>query len=160
MGAVGLNRAAQDEARARTSAERVASHGWARWTPLNAAAVATHLAGGAAPLVDNAPRVGAQKGVMASTVAKTILTAAPLAVTCWARVLGKEIELAVSDGPEDMEAAGRHPVDIGSARRCPRLGPCPRRGSRRGCERSAGDGAGRGVTRYRRCAAWRVRVLG
>jgi hypothetical protein len=117
MGAVGLNKAAEAEARGRTSVERVASRGWARWTPVNAAAIAAHLAGGAALLMENAPRVGTQKGVAASTLAKAALTGAALAVTGWTRVLGKKVELAVSDDPQDVEAADHHPTDLESARR-------------------------------------------
>lgn len=52
----------------------------------------------------------------ASTTAKTVVTAAALAATAYARILGKKVELASSD-PDDNEKAGRHPVDLRQARR-------------------------------------------
>jgi hypothetical protein len=119
MGAVGLNRAAVPEAD--ISTERVAARGWARWTPVNAAAIAMHLAGGAALLASNASRVVGQKGVAASTIAKTVVTAGALAATGYSRVLGKKVELATSDSPDDREKAEKHPVDLDSARRHLRL---------------------------------------
>jgi hypothetical protein len=48
MGATGVNGAAavvQDP----TQRLRVANSGWARWTPLNLAGIAAHLAGGGGP---------------------------------------------------------------------------------------------------------------
>src|SRR5215212_6317396 len=79
MGATGVNGAAavvQDP----TQRLRVATSGWARWTPLNLAGIAAHLAGGA---------------VLTGTRAvKTALTVAALGVTGYARVLGKKLERA------------------------------------------------------------------
>jgi len=46
MGAVGVNGAANDVADP-AERTRVASAGWARWTPYNAAAIGAHLVGGA-----------------------------------------------------------------------------------------------------------------
>jgi hypothetical protein len=112
MGAVGLNQAAVPEKE--VSAERVAFWGWARWTPVNAAAIAVHLGGGAAILASNAHRVAGQKGVAASTIAKSVVTAAALAATGYSRVLGKKVELASSGSPDDAE---KHPVDLEAARR-------------------------------------------
>jgi hypothetical protein len=114
MGAVGVNRAGEGEEAAST--ERVAAHGWALWTPVNAVAVAAHLAGGAAVLADNAHRVATQKGVMASTIAKAAVTAAALAATAYSGVLGSKVKLAVSEKPGHREKAERHPVDLDSAR--------------------------------------------
>ena len=72
----------------------VANAGWARWTPVNLAAIAAHLVGGAGLLYANKGRVAAQSGVGASTVVKTALTGAALGVTAYSRVLGKKLEQA------------------------------------------------------------------
>ena len=65
MGAVGLNGAASDVADP-TERARVAAAGWARWAPVNAAAVGAHLLGGLGLLV--ATRAGsAANGVPART---------------------------------------------------------------------------------------------
>lgn len=45
MGAVGLNGAARAEGETQASTARIASSGWAKWAPVSAAAVCTHLVG-------------------------------------------------------------------------------------------------------------------
>ncbi|MFF9850452.1 hypothetical protein [Streptomyces litmocidini] len=117
MGAVGLNGAARDEGGTWATTARIASSGWAKWTPVNAAAIATHLFGSGGLLAANAPRVAAQQGVAASTLAKTVLTGAALAATAYSRVLGKKIELAASSDPQDAEKAAKHPIDTDKAQR-------------------------------------------
>ncbi|MFI1422591.1 hypothetical protein ACH4VX_32405 [Streptomyces sp. NPDC020731] len=117
MGAVGLNGAAKDEGGNDPTGERISSSGWAKWTPVNAAAIGAHLFGGGGLLAVNAHRVAAQQGVAASTTAKTIVTAAALAATAYARVLGKKVELASSTDPQDAEKAQKHPLDLDKARR-------------------------------------------
>ncbi|GGQ21602.1 hypothetical protein [Streptomyces roseolilacinus] len=117
MGAVGLNGAARDEGGTWRDTARIASAGWARWTPVNAAAIAAHLIGSTGMLAVNADRVATQRGVGASTLAKTVLTGAALAATAYSRVLGKQIELASSDDPEDVREAAEHPVDTDDAQR-------------------------------------------
>ncbi|MFD7137893.1 hypothetical protein [Streptomyces sp. NPDC059894] len=117
MGAVGLNGAAKDEGGVEAIRDRISSSGWAKWAPVNAAAIGAHLYGGGGLLAANAHRVATQKGVAASTTAKTVVTAAALAATAYARVLGKKIELASSSDPEDTEKAAKHPIDIDKARR-------------------------------------------
>ncbi|MET7685901.1 hypothetical protein [Streptomyces sp. NPDC005423] len=117
MGAVGLNRAAKDESETAQAGARIASSGWAKWTPVNAAAIGAHLFGGGGLLAVNAHRVAAQKGVGASTAAKAVVTAAALAVTAYARVLGKKVELASSPDPQDAQEAAQHPIDLATAQR-------------------------------------------
>src|SRR5215217_4542497 len=73
---------------------RVANAGWARWTPVNLAAIGVHLVGATGLLLGNAGRVATQRGVGASTAAKTMLTAAALGVTAYSRALGKKLEQA------------------------------------------------------------------
>ncbi|MGW0550325.1 hypothetical protein [Streptomyces altiplanensis] len=114
MGAVGLNGAARDEGGTEATTARIASSGWSKWTPVNAAAIAVHLVGGSGLLSANAARVAGQQGVAASTLAKTVLTGAALAATAYARVLGKKVESASSPRPEteDGHRVSRHPADM------------------------------------------------
>ncbi|MET9570126.1 hypothetical protein ACFYNW_07050 [Streptomyces virginiae] len=117
MGAVGLNGAARNAVKEPVLASRIASAGWAAWTPVNAAAIGAHLVGGAGLLGANSARVAYQSGVGASTFAKTVLTGAALAATAYSRVLGKKIELASSPDSEDQAAAEDHPVEMDQAQR-------------------------------------------
>jgi len=114
MGAVGLNGAAEQEGGNLRTA-RVASNGWARWTPVNAAAIGLHLVGAVGIGVVNRRRMVAQRGVGAASVAKTVVTAAALAATAYARVLGKKIELASSPNPGDAQRAEDFPVEVEQA---------------------------------------------
>lgn len=90
MGAIGVNGAAADVDDPRQRA-RVANAGWARWTPVNLAAIAAHLVGGAQLLKENKGRVAAQKGVLANTNTKLALTAGALGATAYARTLGQKM---------------------------------------------------------------------
>ena len=93
MGATGVNGAAavvQDP----TQRLRVANTGWARWTPLNLAGIAAHLAGGAVLTGANKGRLAGQQGVAATSTVKTALTVAALGSTAYARLLGKKLEHA------------------------------------------------------------------
>ena len=92
-GAVAVNGAAADVPDP-TLRLRVANAGWARWTPVNAAAIAAHLIGGAGLLRANRGRAATQGGVGASTVAKLVLTGAALTVTAYSRALGKQLQHA------------------------------------------------------------------
>ncbi|GAB2463962.1 hypothetical protein [Streptomyces incanus] len=117
MGAVGLNGAAREEGGTGQARARIASSGWAKWAPVSAAAIGAHLFGGGGLLAANTHRVAAQKGVAASTTAKTLVTAGALAATAYARILGKKVELASSSDPRDVEKAEQHPMDVDRARR-------------------------------------------
>ena len=115
MGAAGLNAAA---AAAKDTTERphLASVGWAKWTPWNAAAIGAHLAGAYGLLQANKERVATQRGVAVNTAAKTALLGASLAVTAYARVLGKKVEKSSpvpAEGPTDPNAAT--PADTAKA---------------------------------------------
>jgi CBS domain-containing protein len=97
MGAVGLNGAAAmvDQPEQRL---RVANAGWARWTPVNLAGIAAHLAGGAVLLGANKGRLAGQRGVATATIAKTALTGLALAATGYSRALGAKLQ-QVGDTP-------------------------------------------------------------
>jgi hypothetical protein len=117
MGAVGLNGAAAevDEPKQRA---RVANAGWARWTPLNLTAIGAHVVGGALIVTANKGRLAGQQGVATWTVAKLGVTAAALAATTYARVLGQKIEQfgdvpveggtePLPDTPDELKGAQR-----------------------------------------------------
>jgi hypothetical protein len=117
MGAVGLNGAAADVEEPKQRL-RVANAGWNRWSPVNLAGIAAHLAGGAVLLGANKGRVAGQQGVAQATVIKTALTAAALAATAWSRALGAKLDQAgevpveggtdpTIDTPEDVAKAQR-----------------------------------------------------
>ena len=97
MGAVGVNGAAADVDDPRMRA-RVANAGWGRWTPFNAVAIGAHLAGGAMLLRANKGRVATQKGVLANTNTKLLLTAGALGATAYSRMLGQKM-MAAGDVP-------------------------------------------------------------
>jgi hypothetical protein len=90
MGAVGLNGAAArvDDPSQRA---RVANAGWARWTPVNLAAIGAHLLGGGMLTLANKGRITGQRGVASTSGAKTLVTLAALGATGYARVLGQRV---------------------------------------------------------------------
>lgn len=90
MGAAGLNKAASDidDPRQRS---RAVDAGWARWTPVNLAAIGVHLVGGAQLAWGNKARIGSQKGVAGMTTIKMMLTAGALGATAYSRVLGEKV---------------------------------------------------------------------
>jgi hypothetical protein len=116
-GAIGLNGAASDVDDPRQRA-RVANAGWARWTPFNAAAIGAHLIGGAQLLKENKGRVATQKGVLANTNVKLVLTAAALGATAYSRVLGKKMQSAgdvpVAGGTDSLSTT---PAEVAKAQK-------------------------------------------
>jgi hypothetical protein len=103
--AVALNPAA-GEAGTAGATGRVANAGWDRWTPVNAAAIGTHLVGSVGQLLGNRRRVARQQGVLGMSVLKTALTAAALGVTAYSRVLGR----TVSDAGAVPSRSGTKPA--------------------------------------------------
>ncbi|MFI9644252.1 hypothetical protein ACIG87_30085 [Micromonospora sp. NPDC051925] len=93
MGALGVNGAA---AKISDSTQRlpVASAGWARWTPVNAAAIGAHLAGAVGELATESPRMMAQAGVGRMSAVKTALTVGALAATGYSRLVGMKLQNA------------------------------------------------------------------
>lgn len=90
FGTVGLNAAARDISDERDRA-RVASAGWARWSPINAVAIGAHLVGGAGLLLSNRERARHQEGTTANTVIKLMVTAGALAATTYSGYLGGKV---------------------------------------------------------------------
>ncbi|WP_199736536.1 hypothetical protein [Micromonospora sp. HM5-17] len=91
MGAVGVNGAAEKVGDAKQRLG-VASEGWARWAPVNAAAIGAHVVGAAGELITESPRVVGQSGVGRMSAIKTGLTVAALAVTGYSRLLGMHLQ--------------------------------------------------------------------
>ncbi|MDT7553354.1 MAG: hypothetical protein QOI16_1890 [Pseudonocardiales bacterium] len=108
-GAVALDRASAGVPDPRLRL-RIADTGWARWTPVNAAAIAAYLVGGAGVLQANRGRTAMQGGVGASTIAKLMLTGAALAITAYSRVLGKQLQHA--DGVPVESATDLAPAEL------------------------------------------------
>src|ERR687896_1818463 len=80
MGAIGVNGAAA-EAESPSERSKVANAGWARWTPVNLAAIAAHLWGGVMLTLANKGRITGQRGVASTSAAKTLVTLAALGAT-------------------------------------------------------------------------------
>ncbi|RZU74514.1 hypothetical protein EV384_2985 [Micromonospora kangleipakensis] len=117
MGALGVNGAA---AQVNDSTQRlpVASAGWARWTPVNAAAIGAHLAGSVGELVTESPRVAAQSGVAKMSAVKTALTVGALAVTGYSRLLGMRLQKAGGPPVEGAtEPSYQTPANVASCQR-------------------------------------------
>jgi hypothetical protein len=117
MGAVGLNGAAAvvDAPEQRL---RVANTGWARWTPVNLAGIAAHLAGGAVLLAGNKGRLATQRGVAGATVAKAAVTGLALGATAYSRVLGERL-MQAGDAPVEggTTPSGETPRDLAGVQR-------------------------------------------
>jgi len=106
MGAVGINGASEEVSDPKDRV-RVANAGWGRWTPINLAAIAAHLLGGAQLVNANRHRLAGQSGVPTYTTVKTGATAAALAATAYSRVLGQKVMEAEAD-------AARQSFDTGN----------------------------------------------
>ncbi len=117
MGAVGVNAAAGavDDPRERA---RVANEAWARWTPVNLAAIGAYLVGGTIVTLANRGRVAAQRGVARNTFLMTGLAAAALGATAYARVLGQRV-MEAEDPPvaSGTTPTGETPPEVASAQR-------------------------------------------
>src|SRR5918997_5206831 len=117
MGAVGVNGAA---AQVENPAERskVANAGWARWTPVNLAAIAAYVGGGVVLTGGNRGRVAAQAGVAQASVVKTALTGAALVATGYSRILGQKVMNAGTPPVQGAtEPSPSTPDDVAGAQR-------------------------------------------
>lgn len=93
MGAVGLNGAANDVDDP-TDRAKVASAGWARWAPVNAAAIGAHLIGGVGLILGNRRRLTVQGGGRINTIVKAALTGVALAGTAFSGWKGAQVAAA------------------------------------------------------------------
>jgi hypothetical protein len=117
MGAIGVNGAAA-EVDQPVQRARVANAGWSRWTPVNLAAIAAHVAGSAMLTVGNKGRLAGQKGVATTAIAKTAVTAGALGATAYARALGQKM-IEAGDVPVEggTEPSTTTPPEIASVQR-------------------------------------------
>ena len=115
FGVTAMNPAAAEAPSQRTTS-RITSVGWAKWAPVNAAAVGVHLIGGAGVLAANRKRAVLQKGTTASTVTKLALTGAALAATAYTRVLGKKVEDAVIHASSEVPSSVTSHADPSTTR--------------------------------------------
>ncbi|GAA2751713.1 hypothetical protein [Amnibacterium kyonggiense] len=97
MGAVGLNGAA---ATAKKPSERlrISAVGWARWTPVQLAAIAVHGVGGIGLILSNKGRLAAQQGAKSNSVVKTVVTAAAGAASVAGGLAGAAILRHADEG--------------------------------------------------------------
>ncbi|PVZ05852.1 hypothetical protein [Actinomycetospora cinnamomea] len=109
FGLAGLN-AAAEEAGDRRTADRVSSIGWAKWSPVNFAAIAAHTIGGAGLLAENRKRALAQKGHTGTVNAKLALTVAAIAASGYTRLVGKKVEDAVIHQASDASSSTTSPL--------------------------------------------------
>ncbi len=88
---------------------RAANSAWARWTPLNAAAIAAHLLGSVGLVRATPHHVALQSGMPRVGAVKTGFTLGALAATAYARLLGQKVmqfEAQQSSRPDGVAAAG------------------------------------------------------
>jgi hypothetical protein len=64
---------------------------WAAWSPIALASIGAHLIGGAGLILTNRQRHKQQSSVMATTMAKTVITGAALGATAYASTLGSRL---------------------------------------------------------------------
>ena len=110
MGAVGVNGASQ-ELDDPTDRARVANAAWARWTPVNAGAIAAHLMGSVPLIWSNKTRLLAQPQARWVNATKGALTLAALAATGYARYAGEQVMRAERRATSmPLQEAGGMPV--------------------------------------------------
>ena len=117
MGAIGVNGAAA-EVEPKDQRARVANAGWNRWTPVNLAFIGAHLVGSVLLAAGNKGRLSGQKGVAATSACKTVVTAAALGATAYARSLGQKV-ISAGDVPVEggTTPATETPSDVATAQR-------------------------------------------
>ena len=121
MGAVGLNGASASVADP-TDRLGVAKVGWARWAPVNAAAIGAHAIGGVGLIVANRTRLAAQHGAGTNTVIKALLTVAAVGTTVYSGVLGAKIAAGAGAPAESgVTPSSSTPAAVAAAQRQQRI---------------------------------------
>ena len=105
MGAVGLNGGAA-EAKDPSERLRLSSAGWARWAPVQIAAIAAHAVGGVGLIAQNKARLAAQPEARVNTVVKLSLTVGAAITTLYSGMLGKVISDHADEGAEGTTEPG------------------------------------------------------
>ncbi|MET1044438.1 MAG: hypothetical protein ABWX59_10020 [Microbacteriaceae bacterium] len=97
MGAVGLN-GATAEARDATERLRLSSKGWAKWAPVQAAAIVVHGVGGVALIVANKSRLATQPEARTSTIVKGVVTLVAMGTTAYSAMVGAKMAKRAEEG--------------------------------------------------------------
>lgn len=97
MGAVGLNGATAD-AKDPQERLRLSADGWARWAPVQAAAIGVHTIGSLGLIAANRQRVKRDSGSQTNTGLKTVLTVVAAGVTLWSGVQGSKLATRQEEG--------------------------------------------------------------
>lgn len=105
MGAAGLNGAAS-KAKDPTDRLRLSSVGWARWTPVQLAAITVHGIGGVGLILANKGRLMGQPEARTNTMVKLGLTAVAGATSIYSGVLGRKIFKHADEGAEGVTEPG------------------------------------------------------
>ena len=105
MGAIGLNGA---PAGAKNPTERLtlSSLGWAKWAPVQIAAIAIHGIGGAGLILSNKTRLVAQQESRTNTGVKLALTIAAAGTTLWSGLVGAKMAKHTSEGADGTTEPG------------------------------------------------------
>ncbi|WP_375386834.1 hypothetical protein [uncultured Amnibacterium sp.] len=105
MGAVGLNGGAA-AAKDPTERLRVSSIGWAKWTPVQLAAIAVHGVGGIGLIITNRGRLAVQGEARTNSVVKTLVTAAAGAASIMGGLAGAAILKHSDEGAPGVTEPG------------------------------------------------------
>lgn len=117
MGATGLNGGAA-EAKDPTERLRLASLGWAKWAPVQFAAIAVHGIGGIGLIVENKGRLAVQGEAQVNSVVKILVTAAAGAASVAAGLAGARILKHSDEGGAGVTEPGSGTSDeLASAQR-------------------------------------------
>lgn len=117
MGAVGLNGAA---AKAKDPAERLSlsSAGWARWAPVQVAAIVAHGIGGLGLITGNKSRLAVQPEARTNTTIKLAITAVAGFTTLYSGIVGSRIAKHSDEGADGVTEPGRNSSrELASAQR-------------------------------------------
>jgi hypothetical protein len=101
MGAVGLN---GGTAQAKSPAERLrlSSAGWAKWAPVQLAAIIVHGIGGVGLIVGNKGRLAAQSEARTNTIVKLVITGLAGGASLYSAILGRTIGAHAQEGGEGV----------------------------------------------------------
>ncbi|CAQ01025.1 hypothetical protein ACR8AL_13390 [Clavibacter sepedonicus] len=105
MGAVGLNGAA---AAAKQPQERLrlSSIGWAKWAPVQLAALGAHAVGGLGLIYANKGRLAAQGEARSNTKVKAVLTIAAAGTTLYSALVGGRMAKHADEAPQGTTEPG------------------------------------------------------
>lgn len=121
MGNVGLNGAASVAERA-DERLRLSSIGWARWFPVQLAAMIVHGIGGVGLILGNKARLTAQPEARSNTAIKTVITVAAIGASAYAGVLGTKIAKHAAQGGQTVTEPNQGAsAELASAQRQQRI---------------------------------------